>query len=189
LIEQHLAAGQIQPSNSDYVSPAFIVPKSDLNVLPRWVNNYRKLNANTITDNHPLPLVADILRDCAGHRLYGKIDMTNLFFQTKMHPSSIKFTAVNTPFGLYEWLVMPMGLRNSPAVHQHRVFSALRSLIGKICHVYLDDIIIWSNTLAEHEANVALVLEALRTANLYCSVKKSELFCSEVDFLGHHISH
>lgn len=102
LIEQHLAAGRIRPSNSDYVSPTFIVLKADPNVLPRWVNNYRKLNANTVADNHPLPLVKDILWDCAGHEYYGKIDMTNSFFQTRMHPDSIEYTAVNTPFGLYE---------------------------------------------------------------------------------------
>jgi hypothetical protein len=152
------------------------------------VNDYRKLNANTVADNHPLPLVTDILRDCASHKLYGKIDMTNSFFQTKMHPDSVKYTAVNTPFGLYEWLVMPMGLWNSPAVHQQRVFSTLRDLIGKICHVYLDDVIIWSDSLTEHEQNVSLVLEVLQTANLYCSVKKGNLFCAEIDFLGHHIS-
>jgi len=154
LIEQHLAAGRIRPSNSDYVLPAFIVPKSDPNVLPRWVNDYQKLNQNTVLDNHPLPLVNDILHDCANHSYYGKIDMTNSFFQMKMDPDSIKYTAVNTPFGLYKWCVMPMGLRNSAAVHQWCVMSALRSLIGQICHVYLDDIVIWSNSLEEHECNV-----------------------------------
>jgi len=81
-----------------------------------------------------------------------------------------------------------MGLRNSPAVHQRHVFAALRTLIGKICHVYLDDIIIWSDSLGEHERNINLVLETLRTASLYCSLKKSSLFCTEIDFLGHHIS-
>lgn len=140
LIQQHLAAGRIRPSNSDYVSPAFIIPKADTAILPQWVNDYRKLNANTIADNHPLPLIADILSDCAGHRYYGKIDMTNSFFQTKLHPDAIKYTAFNTLFGLYKWLVMPMGLRNSPAVHQRRMFAALHQYIGKICHVYLDDI-------------------------------------------------
>ena len=105
-----------------------------------------------------------------------------------MHPDSIKYTMVNTPFGLYEWLVMPMGLWNSLAVHQRHIFSALHNIIGKIYHVYLDNIIIWSNSLAEHDANVRLVLEALCTANLYCSLKKSCLFATEVDFLGHHIS-
>jgi RNase H-like domain found in reverse transcriptase/Reverse transcriptase (RNA-dependent DNA polymerase)/Integrase zinc binding domain len=114
--------------------------------------------------------------------------MTNSFFPTKMHPDSVKYTAINTPFGLYEWLVMPMGLWNSPAVHQRRVSSALHALIGKICHVYLNDIIIWSDSLQQHEEHIRLILEALRAANLYCSVKKSMLFSHEVDFLGHHIS-
>ena len=81
-----------------------------------------------------------------------------------------------------------MGMRNSPVTHQWRVTLALKDYIGKICHVYLDDIIIWSNTLTEHRANVALILEALRKAELYCSLKKSSLFCIEIDFLGHHIS-
>ena len=86
------------------------------------------------------------------------------------------------------WLIMLMGLQNSPAVHQWCVCSALWSLIGKICHVYLDDIIIWSDSLAQHKENVALILEALHAAHLYCSVKKSILFSHKVDFLGHHIS-
>jgi hypothetical protein len=57
-------------------------------------------------------------------------------------------------WGLYKWLVMPMGLKNVPAIHQHHVTAALRSLISKICHVYLDDIIIWSDTIDEHERNI-----------------------------------
>lgn len=105
-----------------------------------------------------------------------------------MDLDSIKYNAMNTPFRLYEWCVMPMGLRNSLAVHQRQVTSALRSLISCICHVYLDDIIIWSNDIVEHERNVRLVLDALRKASLYCSVKKSCLFSREVDFLGHCIS-
>ena len=90
--------------------------------------------------------------------------MTNSFFQTRMDPEHIHLTAVNTLLGLYEWLVMPMGLKNAPAIHQRRVTAALRELIGKICHIYLDDIVIWSNTLQEHEQNIRLVLKALRDA-------------------------
>jgi hypothetical protein len=65
---------------------------------------------------------------------------------------------------------------------------ALKDLIGRICHVYLDDIIIWSQSAKEHEQNVTLVLEALQTARLYCSPKKSSLFNTELNFLGHTIS-
>jgi hypothetical protein len=94
-------------------------------VLPRWVNDYRALNTNTVTDSHPLPRVDDILADCAKGKIWSKMDMTNSFFQTRVHPDDIHLTAVTTPLGLYEWLVMPMGLRNSPAIHQRRMTAAL----------------------------------------------------------------
>ncbi len=116
------------------------------------------------------------------------MDMTNSFFQTRVHPDDVHLTAVRTPWGLYEWNVMPMGGCNAPATHQRRMTDALRALIGTICHVYLDDIIIWSETVEEHQVNVAAVLDALRRANLYCNPAKSKLFCTEIAFLGHVIS-
>ena len=99
---------------------------------------------------HPLPRISDILADCAKGKIWGKLDMTNSFFQTRVHPDDVKYTAVTTPFGLFEWTVMPQGCRNAPSTHQRRMNNALRPYIGKICHVYLDDIIIWSQTLDEH---------------------------------------
>ena len=188
LIEQHLKAGRIRESSSPYAHPSFCVPKSDPNAPPRWVCDFRALNANTVRDRTPLPLISEILNDCAKGRYFAKIDMTNAFFQTPMHPKDIHLTAVTTPFGLFEWNVMPMGLSNSPATHQRRMYKALRHLIGKICHVYLDDIIIWSQSLDEHKRNIHSVMEALRNAHLVCSAKKTQLFMTEVSFLGHVIS-
>jgi len=188
LIQQHLDAGRIRLSSSAYASPCFIIPKSDPTVLPRWVNDYRDLNSNTVEDNHPLPRQDDILNDCAKGKIWSCIDMTNSFFQTPIHPDDIHLTAVNTPFGLYEWLVMPMGLRNAPAIHQRRVTAALQSKIGKICHIYLDDIIIWSNSIEDHIRDVRAILSDLRAARLYINKKKTCLFQTEVKFLGHKIS-
>ena len=105
-----------------------------------------------------------------------------------MHPDDIKLTAVNTPWGLYEWTVMPMGIKNAPAIHQRRITAALRPWLGKICHIYLDDIIIWSQSLDEHWRNVRTILSALRSNKLYCNPKKTSLFCTELCFLRHHIS-
>jgi hypothetical protein len=105
-----------------------------------------------------------------------------------MEASDIPLTTVSTPFGLFEWTVMPMGLKNAPAIHQRRVTTALRPWIGKICHIYLDDIVIWSSMLEEHCKNVKTILAALRAAQLYCNPGKTHLFQLEVDFLGHHIS-
>ena len=188
LLDQHLAAGRIRESSSKYCSPSFLIPKADPTVLPRWVNDYRALNENTVPDHYPLPRIETILSDCAKGSIWAKIDMTNSFFQTRVHPDDVKFTAVMTPFGLYEWVVMPMGCRNAPATHQRRMNQALRKYIGKICHVYLDDIVIWSSSVEEHKRNVRTILRALREAHLYCSRKKSQLFTTELDFLGHHIS-
>ena len=157
-------------------------------MLPRWVNDYRQLNANTVTDSYPLPRVDDILADAGKAKIWSVLDMTNSFFHTRVHPDSIHLTAVTTPFGLYEWLVMPMGLRNAPPIHQRRVASALRDHIGKICHIYLDDIIIYSNSVEEHLEHVRTILECLREHGLCLNPGKSKFFCEEVDFLGHHIS-
>jgi hypothetical protein len=193
LLDEHIQSGRIRPSSSEHASPSFCVPKyrdgaPDLTVPPRWVNDYRELNTNTIRDNFPLPRVDDILADCAKGKIFGKMDMTNSFFQTRVHPDDIHLTAVRTPWGLYEWTVMPMGGCNAPSTHQRRMTHALRELIGKICHVYLDDIIIWSQTIEEHEINVGRVLEALRKANLFCNGAKSTLFSTEISFLGHKVS-
>lgn len=97
--------------------PAFIIPKPERGVLPRWVNDYRELNTNTVPDYHPLLRIDGILANCAKGRIWAKIDMTNSFFQTRVHLDDIHLTAITTPFGLYEWLVMPMGCRNAPATH------------------------------------------------------------------------
>ncbi len=168
LLQQHLDAGRICPSLSQFVSPAFIIPKADLQVLPRWVNDYRELSANAVPDNHPLPHVDDILADCAKGKLWAKIDMTNSFFQTCMHLDNVHLTAVTTPFGLYKWLIMPMGCQNVLATHQQWMCTELRPFIGKICHVYLDDITRWSDSIAEHIRNVEMILNMLHANKMYC---------------------
>jgi hypothetical protein len=98
LLQQHLQAGRIRLSDAPAGSGAFIIPKADPTVLPWWVNDYRQLNSNTITDCFPLPHIADILADCGNGKVFGSIDMTNSFFQTHMHPDDVKLTAVNTPW-------------------------------------------------------------------------------------------
>lgn len=188
LLQQHLDAGRIRPSSVAAGSGAFIIPKADPTALPRWVNDYRQLNMNTITDCFPIPRVNEILADCATGFYFATIDMMNSFFQTRMQDEDIELTAVNTPWGLYEWTVMPMGIKNAPAIHQRRVSAALRKWIGRICHVYIDDIAIWSKSLEEHEHNVRTILTALKENSLYCNPKKTKLFSTEIRFLGHRVS-
>ncbi|CDR49787.1 RHTO0S33e00188g1_1 [Rhodotorula toruloides] len=188
MLEEHLAAGRLRPSTSPYASAAFVVPKKDLTVDPRWVNDYRALNSNTVKDRTPLPIPDQVLADAALAKYWGKTDMTNAFFQTPMAEEDIAKTAIKTPWGLFEWTVMPQGLCNAPATHQARVNKALRHLIGVCCQAFVDDVIIYSRTVEEHEENCRAVLEALRAAGLYCSMKKTDLFTLHTEFLGHVIS-
>jgi hypothetical protein len=106
LIQQRLDSGFIRPSSSSFASPSFIVPKKDPNALPRWVCDYRQLNANTIPDNYPLPRIDEILADCGKGKIWSTIDMTDSFFQTRIHPDNIHKIAITTPLGSYEWCVM-----------------------------------------------------------------------------------
>ena len=107
--------------------------------------------------------------------------MTNSFFQMRVHPDNIHLTAVTTPLGLYELLAMPMGLCNSPVIHQRCMTAALREYIGKFCHIYLDDIV-------EHTKHIDLIMKALQKSRLYCNPAKCKFYLTELDFLGHHIS-
>ena len=143
--------------------PKYLAGILNLMVPPRWVNDYQELNANTMWDSFPLPHIDNI-------------------------PDNIHLTAVWTLWGLYEWTIMPQGGCNAPATHQRRMTDALREHIGKICHVYLDDIIIWSQTLEEHKQNCNTILEVFRKASIYCNEAKSTLFTTELCFLGHIVS-
>ena len=156
--------------------------------LPHWVNDYRQLNANTVTDNFSIPRIDDILADCIKGKIWVTLDMINSLFQIRMHLDNIPLTVVNTPWGLYKWLIMLMGTKNALAIHQHQALAMLQLFIGKIFHVYLDDIVIWSNSIEEHAHNVHTILQALEEAKLYCNPKKTRLFCMEIHFLGHWIS-
>jgi hypothetical protein len=83
---------------------------------------------------------------------------------------------------------MPMGLQNLPPIHQWRMTAALCKLLGKICHIYLYDIVIWLDTVEQHTEHMRLVLGALQKAKLYCNLKKCHFYLLEMDFLSHHIS-
>lgn len=142
----------------------------------------------TVRDQSPLPKVDEAVRVVAQGKIFSSLDQTNAFFQTRMREDDIPLTAVKTPWGLHEWVVMPMGLTNAPATHQSRMEEALGDLVNKVCVVYIDDIVIYSETFEEHLVHVRQVLERLRAANLYCGAQKTKLFRREIKFLGHYIS-
>ncbi|EAL17161.1 hypothetical protein CNBN2070 [Cryptococcus deneoformans B-3501A] len=154
----------------------------------RFLCDFRGLNSVTVKDRTPVPNIDDILQRAARGKVFAKLDLTDAFFQTLMHEPDIEKTAISTPWGLYEWVVMPQGACNSPATQQRRLNEALRNLISVCCEAYVDDIIIWGATDSDLAKNIRAVLTALRNSGFVCSPSKSKFFVDSVSFLGHVIS-
>ena len=187
-ITENIACGRLRPSSSSIASGTFMVPKKDPKARPRTVHDYRMLNENTVKDHTPLPRQDEILESFVTAKVRGKIDMPESYYQTWMSPKDIYKTAIKTPWGLYEWVVMPQGLCNAPATFQRFMNWVLRGYTGVFCSSYIDDIAIYSNSIAEHKRNVRLILQRLREHGIYASAQKSQLFADSIEFLGHRIS-
>lgn len=113
------------------------------------------------------------------------LDLASGFHQIEVDEKDIKKTAFNVENGQYDYTRMPFGLKNAPATFQRVMDNVLRDLQNKICLVYMDDIIAFSTSLAEHTQNLRKVFDALQNANLKIQLDKSEFLQKQVEFLGH----
>lgn len=175
----------IRPSASPYGAPVLFVPKPDGTL--RFVIDYRALNAQTVKDKYNLPRDSDLfdMLELNKATVMSSVDLKYGYWQVGMKKEDIPKTAIRTPIGNYEFLVMPMGLTNAPATFQRMMEVILRPLLAKSVMVYLDDVIIFSRTPEEHLKHVREVLELLHKHHLRVSLKKCEWFKREMKFLGH----
>ena len=176
----------IAPCHSPYSAPAMLVPKK--NGKLRLVIDYRQLNSQTIKSCWPIPSIEEIFDTLDGSSVFSTIDMSWGFYQLPLDESSQDYTAFSTPFGSFKWLVMPMGLTNSPPTFQNLMEIVLAKLIWKTTVPYLDDCIIFAASPEEHLERVREVLGRFRQANLKINPLKCEFFRTKVHFLGHVIS-
>ena len=126
--------------------------------------DYRKLNEITKKDAFPLPRISDCLDAAADAKYYSTFDLTSGFHQISIQEQDIKKTAFCTKYGLFEYLTMPMGLTNSPAVFQHLMEIVLRGLQWHTCLIYLDDVLVFGLNFDEHMDRVREVLSRIRIA-------------------------
>jgi hypothetical protein len=184
ILDKDLAREFIRPSEAASSSSPFFVTDPTTRQL-RLVFDYQEVNAATVPDVYPLPLTRRILGDLAGCDWATCLDAREAFKGVRMDPGSRQFTAFTTPFGLFEWNVMPMGLRNAPAVFQRFMNSVLNPFLGVTCHAYLDDIVIYTKgTKEDHEAEVEKVLAALEAASIRVKPHKCKWSVRQFNFLG-----
>ena len=176
----------IEPSSSSWASPVVLVTKKDGSI--RLCIDFRKVNNLTIKDSYPLPRMDDSIDALSGSKWFSTLDLSSGYWQVKMDPKDIEKTAFATPFGLYQFKVMPFGLANAPATFERLMERVLAGLHWETCLIYIDDIIVFSKTFDEHVDRLTQVLQRLRAANLKLASHKCKLFRSRVEFLGHVVS-
>ncbi|WVZ97173.1 hypothetical protein U9M48_042728 [Paspalum notatum var. saurae] len=183
-IDELLAKGYIRPSSSPWAFPVLLVEKKDTDVK-RMCVDYRALNQVTIKNKYPLPRIDDLFDQLQGACVFSKIDLRSGYHQLKIRPLDIPKTSFTTKYGLYEYTVMSFGLTNAPAYFMQLMNSVFMDYLDKFVMVFIDDILIYSKTEAEHEEHLRLVLQRLREHKLYAKFSKCEFWIDEVRFLGH----
>lgn len=178
--------GIVIESKSPWSANMFLVKKKDGTLRP--VVDYRGLNAISKTDVYPLPRIEDCLDSLAGAQFFSTLDLKSGYWQIAMHPESQEKTAFTTPFGHYEFTVMPFGVKNAPADFQRIMEIALSGLQWRSCLVYIDDILIYSKNFDDHIQHLKAVFLALKKANLRVKPEKCTFLRSQVPYLGHIIS-
>ena len=180
------ASGIVRRSSSSWASPLHLFKKKDGSRRP--CGDFRRLNLETSADKYPVPNMGDFTRQIEGCSVFSKLDLKNGYLQVPLHSSAVPKTAVITPFGLYEFLQMPFGLKDASMSFQRLMDRVMAGL--PFVFVYIDNILIASPDLTTHMQYSYLhtAFTRLQEAGLVLNIKKCEFAKPVVEFLGHTIS-
>ena len=182
-LNELLEKGYVRPSKSPYGAPILFVVKKDGGM--RMCVDYRALNKITIKNKYPLPRIDDLFDRLRKAKYFSKIDLRSGYYQIRVAERDIEKTTMRTRYGAYEYLVMPFGLCNAASTFMALMDKVFGQVLDEFVIVYIDDILIFSETLEEHAQHMRKVLSLLREHKLYGKMSKCEFCLKEIHFLGH----
>nr|AAO45752.1 pol protein [Cucumis melo subsp. melo] len=185
-LQELLDKGFIRPSVSPWGAPVLFVKKKDGSM--RLCIDYRELNKVTVKNRYPLPRIDDLFDQLQGATVFSKIDLRSGYHQLRIKDEDVPKTAFRSRYGHYQFIVMSFGLTNAPAVFMDLMNRVFREFLDTFVIVFIDDILIYSKTEAEHEEHLRMVLQTLRDNKLYAKFSKCEFWLKQVSFLGHVVS-
>ncbi|KAL0543549.1 hypothetical protein IC582_018647 [Cucumis melo] len=185
-LQELLNKGFIRPSVSPWGAPVLFVKKK--NGSMRLCIDYRELNKVTVKKRYPLPRIDDLFDQLQGATVFSKVDLRSGYHQVRIKEEDVPKTAFRSRYGHYEFIVMSFGLTNAPAVFMDLMNRVFREFLDTFVIVFIDDILIYSKTEAEHEEHLRMVLQTLRDNKLYAKFSKCEFWLKQVSFLGHVVS-
>ena len=183
-VTKFLKDGILETSTSPYGAPVLFVPKPNGRGL-RLCVDYRALNSITVKNRCMIPRIDDLLDAVAGSKYFTSLDLTSGYHQILISEEDRPKTAFRTPFGHFQFKVLIEGLTNAPATFQTVMNRIFHPYIRKFVVVYIDDILVFSKTEAEHQAHLRIVLDLLRQERFYVCKAKSMFAQTEVRYLGH----
>jgi hypothetical protein len=171
-IDELSEKGYIRPSTSPWATPVLFMEKKD--GTRRMCIDYRALNEVTIKKKYPLPRIEDLFDQLRGANMFSKIDMRSGNHQLRIRSSDIPKTTLITKYGLYEFTMMSFSLTNAPAFFMNLMNSVFMDYLDKFVVVFIDDLLIYSQSEAEHADHLKMVLQRLREHQLYAKLSKFE---------------
>ena len=180
-IEYMLENGIIQPSQSPWSSPCVLVPKPNGSI--RFCTDYRKVNDISKSDVYPIPRIDDCIDKMGKAKYLTKIDLLKGYWCVPLTERAREISAFATPSGLYEYNVLPFGMKNAPATFQRMIQSVIQELPNT--SAYLDDLVTGNDTWEEHLKDVEKLFQRLSKANLTVNLAKSEFGCATITYLGY----